>query len=615
MAKYSVHQHPVATLLGWIKSGEIAIPEIQRPFVWDSSKVRDLMDSLYKGYPIGYIITWRNQDIRLKDGTLSNGKRILIDGQQRITALTAAVEGQQVLNKNYKEQKIKIAYNPTAQEDEPIFEVLNKAIERNPLWVKDIAPILNGKTSISQARKEYIKTNQNADENFEDFIEQKLEELKAIKNCQIGIIELDASLDIDTVTEIFIRINQKGVVLSNADFVMSKIASDEQFGGNRLRKMIDYFCHLMNDGSFDKMIQQNDKDFAESNDYQTISWIANVKDDLYQPTYIDVLRVAYTYQFNRGKFSDLVALLSGRDFENRTNIESIAQDSYDKLRVGLTAFFNKTNYQRFINLIQSAGFINQELISSQGSLNFAYALYLSLRHKGMAETKIQNLVTRWFVLSILTGRYSGSSESAIERDGKQILEKGIESYLHQIEQAELDDGFWAYRIVNDLDSSSTRNNAFLCYLASQCKNNESAFLSESMSIRNLLEQSANANLHHIFPKNYLIKNGYKKNDYNQVANYTYTEQQINIKLGNLAPKDYMAKVIDEIKHKEIAVENNTFFESEYSSIKSLDALKENKKLNCIPEILDLSDHNYYKNFLSERRQLMAQKIKAFYFAL
>ncbi|MDQ9020153.1 DUF262 domain-containing protein [Acinetobacter sichuanensis] len=602
MAKYSVHQQPVETLLAWIKSGEIAIPEIQRPFVWNSSKVRDLMDSLYKGYPVGYIITWKNQDIRLKDGTLSNGKKILIDGQQRITALTAAVVGQLVLNKDYKEVQIKIAYNPTAKGDESFFEVCNTAIERDPLWVNDISPILNGQMSISQARKAYMALNEDADE---DFIENKLEELKAIKNRQIGIIELDASLDIDTVTEIFIRINQKGVVLSNADFVMSKIASDEQFGGNRLRKMIDYFCHLMNDGSFDKMIKQNDKDFVKSDDYKTISWIATVNDDLYQPNYIDVLRVAYTYQFSRGKFSDLVALLSGRDFEKRTNVQSIAEESYEKLGTGLVEFFNKTNYQRFINLIQSAGFINRKLISSKGSLNFAYALYLNLRNKGMDEPQIQNLVKRWFVLSILTGRYSGSSESAIERDSKQILEKGIEAYLNQIEQAELDDGFWNYRIVNDLDSSSTVNNAYLCYLASQCKNNESAFLSESMSVRNLLEQSSNGNVHHIFPKNYLTQNGFKKSDYNQVANYTFTEQQSNIKLGNLAPKDYMAKV-----HTELAQSKN-----ECTSLKDVEALKANMQLNCIPESLDTSDYTHYNDFLSQRRQLMAQKIKAFYLGL
>ena len=613
MEKYSVNQQSIETLLTWIKSREIAIPEIQRPFVWNSSKVRDLIDSLYKGYPIGYIIIWKNQDIRLKDGTLSNGKKILIDGQQRITALTAAVVGQLVLNKEYKGIPIRIAYNPTANKDEPFFEVLNSAIEKNPIWINDISPILNSDTiPTSQVRKAYMALNPNADE---DYIEEKLNELKAIKNRQIGIIELDASLDIDTVTEIFIRINQKGVVLSNADFVMSKIASDEKFGGNKLRKMIDYFCHLMNDKGFDKIITQNDDLFSNSSEYKIICWIANIDDNLYQPDYIDVLRVAYTYQFNRGKFSDLVALLSGRDFENRTNIESIAKESYEKLGKGLYDFFNKSHYERFINLIQSAGFTHKKLIGSQGSLNFAYSLYLSLRSQSMAEVQIQNFVKRWFVMSMLTGRYSGSSESIIERDSKQILEKGIETYLNQIEKNELDDGFWDYRLVNDLDTTSTINGAYLCYLAAQCKWNESAFLSENMSVRNLLEQSSNGNIHHIFPKKHLEKNGFKKSEYNQVANYVFTEQQINIKLGDNSPKEYIQKIFAELDSKEQAIHNQIQTLSEYTSLKNKDALIKNMQLNCIGDSLYNADYTTYNAFLGERRQLMAKKIKALYQSL
>lgn len=221
MAKYSVHQQPVETLLSWIKSGDIAIPEIQRPFVWKSARVRDLIDSLYQGYPVGYIITWRNPDVKLKNGDLSAGKKVLIDGQQRITALTAAIVGQRVLNKNYKEITIRISFNPLTEK----FEVLNKAIENSPEWINNINPIINDEISITKAIKEYMMANPDVDE---DLIEERIENLKRIKNKQVGIIELDHSLDIDTVTEIFIRINQKGVVLSNADFVMSKIASDEQ---------------------------------------------------------------------------------------------------------------------------------------------------------------------------------------------------------------------------------------------------------------------------------------------------------------------------------------------------------------------------------------------------
>jgi uncharacterized protein with ParB-like and HNH nuclease domain len=193
MAKYSVHQQPVETLLSWIKSGDIAIPEIQRPFVWNGAKVRDLIDSLYQGYPVGYIITWRNPDVKLKNGELSAGKKVLIDGQQRITALTAAIVGQRVLDKNYKEINIRIAFNPLEEK----FDVLNKAYEKSPEWIDNINPIVNDEISISKAIRKYCQDNPEADE---ELVEERIENLKRIKTKQVGIIELDASLDIDTVT-------------------------------------------------------------------------------------------------------------------------------------------------------------------------------------------------------------------------------------------------------------------------------------------------------------------------------------------------------------------------------------------------------------------------------
>ena len=100
--RYSVTPHPIECLLTWVKSGEIAIPEIQRPFVWVATKVRNLLDSLYQGYPVGFLIAWRNPSVRLKDNSKSSGKRILIDGQQRVTALMVALLGQEVLTKDHE---------------------------------------------------------------------------------------------------------------------------------------------------------------------------------------------------------------------------------------------------------------------------------------------------------------------------------------------------------------------------------------------------------------------------------------------------------------------------------------------------------------------------------
>ena len=91
MAQFDVYSTAVQNIISWIVSGEVAIPEIQRPFVWDTTKVRDLLDSLYNGFPVGYIIVWKNPDVKLRDGSISSGKKILIDGQQRVTALQAAI--------------------------------------------------------------------------------------------------------------------------------------------------------------------------------------------------------------------------------------------------------------------------------------------------------------------------------------------------------------------------------------------------------------------------------------------------------------------------------------------------------------------------------------------
>ncbi|MFQ5630564.1 MAG: DUF262 domain-containing protein, partial [bacterium] len=235
--KYSVNQHPIQTLLTWIQSGEIAIPEIQRPFVWDATKVRDLMDSLYHGYPVGYLIAWRNPTIRLKDGSTSTGKRILIDGQQRVTALMAALLGQIVINKKYRRVYIRIAFHPLERR----FEVSNPAISKDRVWIPDMASVLSADISVLRLVEDYCTKNENANK---EYVFKSIESLRAIVNNHIGLIELNSDLDIETVTEIFIRINSKGVVLSQADFVMSKIAANENYGGHTLRKCIDYFCHL-----------------------------------------------------------------------------------------------------------------------------------------------------------------------------------------------------------------------------------------------------------------------------------------------------------------------------------------------------------------------------------
>src|SRR5262249_29488858 len=158
--RYSVTPHPIETLLTWVKSGEIAIPEIQRPFVWDSTKVRNLLDSLYRGYPVGYLIAWRNPTVRLKDGTPSAGKRILIDCQQRVTALLAALLGQEVRNKDYETVRMRIAFHPIEER----FEVSNPAIRKDSAWLSDVSDVFRTEARLLQITKAYVAANHGRDE-------------------------------------------------------------------------------------------------------------------------------------------------------------------------------------------------------------------------------------------------------------------------------------------------------------------------------------------------------------------------------------------------------------------------------------------------------------------
>lgn len=591
MQKYSVNQHLIETLLAWVNSGEIAIPEIQRPFVWDSSKVRDLMDSLYQGYPIGYVIAWRNPNVRLKDGSLSEGKKVLIDGQQRVTALTAAILGQYVINKTYERVKIKIAFHPIDER----FEVQNPAILKDKTWLPDISQAING--DLFEIAEEYFELNPDVDKKQ---VRNAFSNLVNIPKKQIGLIELAPDLDIETVTEIFIRINSKGVVLSQADFAMSKIASNTEYNGNELRKAIDYFCHLAIAPEFYKHIVDNDKEFAKTDFFAKMQWLKTENEDLYDPDYNDLIRVAFTSQFNRGRLSDLVSLLSGRNFETRTFEDEIAETSFSTLRNGVNNFINETNFKRFLMIIKSAGFISPKLIRSQNAINFAYIVYLKLKDIGVNAVNIETYVRRWLVYSILTGRYSGSPESAFDYDIKQISNKPFDEILKEREEAELSDAFWNASLPQSLDTSVASSPYFHVFLASQVKANDRGFLSKDVLVGDLI--SLRGDIHHLFPKDYLKKNGLDRSKYNQIANYVYMQSEINIKVGNKPPKDYFELIKTQMQ------ENN----QQVSGLATEQQLLDNLKMNCVPTEIQEMNIDDYNDFLTLRRKLMSQKIKEYY---
>ncbi len=597
MEKYSINNQTVSILLSWVQSGVVAVPEIQRPFVWSKAQVRNLMDSLYQGYPVGYIITWQNPHVRLKDGTTSQGKHILIDGQQRITALRAAILGKEVMNKKYKYENVIISFNPVTEE----FKVKDKSTERGAEWITNIADVMQNDFNQLAFLDDYSAKNPDADKSK---VHDHVLRLIQIKNKNIGNIVLSADLPIEIVNEIFVRINASGVNLSNADFAMSKIAVYEKSSGDeygmRLRKFIDYFCNLAVEPAHFKYIEENDTQFVGTDYFRHISWLRSDGDDIYDPDYNDILRVAALTEFNRGKLSDLVALLSGRNFETRENLKEIADESFEKLEKGVYRFTREYHFKHFVqDILRAAGYRDAGMFGSKNVVNYAYAIYLRTRDIDEDTFIAAKYIKRLLVLSLLTGRHSGSFETLFEHDIKQITKKGdLEKFVKTLEEQTFTDIYWASTLPDAFNKTNITSPYWNVFVAAQNLLKKASFLSNA----NRVESMTTAQVHHIFPKNYLVKHGVGRSDYNKIANFVYLRDDINIKVSDLEPRAYMAKV----------QEYKGAFGSDLTTDNSL---AQNLRDNAIPDTLAHATHEQFYDFMEERRKLMALVVKEYYEAL
>lgn len=481
-----------------------------------------------------------------------------------------------------------------------MFEVQDQSHLKSKKWIEDISIFFNDEFDDYTFIEDFCSVNPEMDRRE---LNRKIKKIIDIKTKDLGIIELSSSLDIDIVTDVFIRINSKGAVLSQADFAMSKIAADEKYGGNMLRKAIDYFCHVAIEPSFYDTILKNDTSFIESEFGKEMAWLRNDNESIFDPSYEDMLRVSFVHMFSRGKLKDLVSLLSGRDFETRDYKEEIAEESFSKLTEGIKHFMHQYYFEQFILAIKSAGFINSKLINSQNALDFSYVVYLKLALSGEVDkTKIKRCVAKWFTMSILTGRYSSSPETRMDQDIRNINDKGVINYLNEIENAELSDAFWDFGLPQKLDTPNSTAPALSTFFAAQIVKGDKGLFSPNSSVRDLFGVS---DVHHIFPKDYLKKTEFLNNRsiYNQVANYTYLDTPINIAVGNKAPNVYFKEAFESALKDGIV----------YGNHMSVDELKSNLIENCIPLDIVNWDYNDYRNkFLVERRKLMAKKIKEYY---
>ena len=588
---YEVNNVSISSILNWIDSGEIGLPELQRPFVWPTKKVRNLIDSLYRGYPIGYIVTWNSPSVKLKNGTSASGKKVIIDGQQRITALRAAIAGEPVLTKKFEEIRIKIAFNPLKEE----FQTLNPAIAKDSIWIDDISEIISNTFFSYDFYSDYFAKNPSLNDEDKRKVQQSIAKLMQLQNCSVGNIVLGSNLSINDVTEIFNRINSAGTTLSSADFVMSKLSADEAHHGNEIRKIIDYFCQILHQPDLHKNIENVDPEFTSSLSYDKIKWVINDHVQIYRPTFNDLLHVMLETKFQRGQLSAMVSLVSGRNFKTREYDEESLEDTYSTLYDAAFLVTNKVNFENYEMILQSMGMIDHQILvlKSYGNLDFGYALYLYLKNNtNLSEQEIEQLVKKWIVMSALIGRYSGSSETHAEMDIKMIadnkdhVKETIESVLNQ----NLTDDFWNVNCINALRGTSTQSSVWRLFLMAQVRDNTVGWLENDQTVRSMI--TGNGNIHHIFPKAYMRKNGFSEREYSRVANYTWLNQPRNIQIGDRAPKDYLND--DQV--------------ISYATDKSFEE-------NAIPTMLRNATFEDYHEFIEERVKLMANKIRKYYESL
>lgn len=591
---YKITQYSVSTILGYVEISQIAIPEIQRPFVWKGQEVRDLIDSLYEGYPIGYLIVWQNSQVRIRGFGKGGTKKILIDGQQRVTALMAALLGREVLDSQYRSHRIKIAFYPLAQPGEEKFAVSDASYEDKPGWIPDISVLFRRDFSFRKFEKEYKEKNPDLDTSL---LEAAIDRLKGIVKHQVGVIELSFLLDIDVVSEIFIRINLQGKPLNQEDFAMSKISVNEQYDGDLIRNCIDYFCHLIKEPSFMTILKANEKEFMETEYGRLLGWLQEGEELLYVPSYSDVLKVVLIAGFGKSKIGDLVNLLSGKTkdktFARGEVSQKVAKEAFETLGWGVRAFVSEENYKGFLKALRRAGYTSERLLYSQAVLNYCYAMYLLMDMAGLSSDKKESLMGRWMTMCLITGHYQSAPDTVVMKDYKEIREAGMESYLRQIEELRLGEEFFASVLPEKFTSTTARTAPYLAYLAAQTASGTLSLYSGENTVGGLY--AAKAEAYQILPKAYLEKCGFKTREtYGQVANLTYISKDVKAIVRRKSPADYREELEKQLSAEEI--------------LASLAA-------NDIPENIFDADAGSVPEILAERRRKMARKIQNHYYSL
>ncbi len=578
---FKTTDYTIGKLIDDIEIGDIALPDIQRPFIWYKkiSKVRDLFDSIYRGYPIGYLLFWENanrsdyKNIGFEEKKRKIPRFLIIDGQQRLTALFAVMKDQEVLTPDYEKKKIKIAFKPI----DAIFKVGDAATDRDPEYIADLSSLWSGEGdfAIISSFIYHLKEKRDISKDEEKIISTNIQSLININKYPLTALEIVPNLEEEIVSDIFVRINSQGVSLTQADFILTLLSVYWEEG----RKEIEQFC------IDSRKVPEKETHFSSFN-------------YLIKPDPDDMLRVLIGLTFHRAKMKDVYSIIRGRDMETGEFSENLRTLQFEKLKNSLPTVLDNTNWQSFLKILIGGGYKDEELISSKNAVLYSYILYLIGKENFKTQShELQRIIGRWFVMVSLTGRYSSSPETAFEKDLNRIKEFNTDSFVSGLEKIvgeNLTNDFWDITLVGQMETSSAQSPEANAFYAALNKLGSSVLFSRKL-VSDLYDPSLKIKKkrlekHHIFPRNFLIsKYGFDKNKdkakINQIANLTFLEFEDNIEISDANPNEYFALV------------KKRFVDSELNEMFNQHAIPEN--------FYQLE----YDEFLQKRRKLMAGIIR------
>jgi len=580
-ALYKPLSYSLAQLLGEIELGKLALPELQRPFVWKKTAVRELFDSMYKGFPVGSLMLWNSAQVDRRyigiDGKQHTPTDFIIDGQQRLTGLYAVMNGAQVTFKDFSRGYIRLGFRPR----DGRFEVTDASVVNDPEFLPNITELWTGNSwevidrfieRLRAARPDALENGQ------ENQLRTALNMLHNLLNSQFQAVQIGYEVDEERVAEIFMRVNSGGTELTQADFILTLMSVFREEDRRRLERFAELARIVPADAS------------------------ASPFNHLIQPSADQLLRVSVLVGFRRGRLQSVLALLRGAGADGEVADGPLDRDAQlDKLTEAIDHVLDLTSWHEYLKAVMAAGFRRSNEITSENNIVLVYALYLIGRGYGLSHSELRTPIARYFFMSAITGRYTGSFETQITRDVQEFCDASDgDAYLERLRQAidtSLTDDFWTITLPQDLATSSARSPGLSAYAASLCllnakvppfveattgKQQKAGLFISSLFDPVVQPKKAAIERHHLFPRRYLESIGViGVRTVNQIANLAYVEWPENIEISDTPPSEYWPR-----------------YAAQFTA--------EDRWFHALPDDWEAME---YESFLVERRKLIARVVR------